>query len=251
MQLGNCWFDDAKGELINRASGDVWHLPRAEAQVLRLLLSQADQVVTKAQLRQGDDEHGELSDSSVARAVFMIRSFLGPGSELLIETVKGQGYRLHLTPIKAPVPAKRRLPSRRLGPVPIWIPALLMLALLFVGGYFALRVGEMSPTAPLKVQSLVQADGQMVKLVLYAHSRSNNTLLLEKAAELATVLGDCRHSRWRDVFMSLSHDSRVLNLTLRGDYLGQAVVRNLKISDGRSPRRFISPDWLKEVDICD
>lgn len=253
MQLGECWFDDARGELTNSASGDVWHLPRAELQVLRLLVRHPDEVVSKSDLRRGDEAHDDLSDSSVARAVFMIRSFIGPGSELLIETVKGQGYMLRQQVASPAAPHQScqiRL-GHRFSVMPVWLLALLMLLAISASIYYVYRVGELAPTAPLRVQTLTQADGQLVKLVLYAHSRSNNTLLLDKAAIIAGALGDCRKSRWRDVFVSLSHDSRVLNITMRGDYLGQAVVRNLKVSDGREPRAFISPEWLKEVDICD
>lgn len=251
MQLGDCWFDDARGELVNSVSGDVWHLPRAELQVLRLLVQHPDTVVCKTDLRRGDEEHGDLSDSSVARAVFMIRSFIGPGSELLIETVKGQGYMLRLQAPAPLKPAPSRLLCRRVSVVPVWLLSLMMLLAIGASAYYVYRVGEMSPTVPLRVDILSQTDGQPVRLVLYAHSRSNNTLLLDRASVIGAALTACRASRWRDVFVSLSHDSRVLNLTMRGDYLGQAVVRNLKVSDGREPRAFISPEWLREVDICD
>ncbi len=135
--------------------------------------------------------------------------------------------------------------------VPVWLLSFAMLLAIAGGVYYAWRVAELAPSAPYRVDTLTQADGQMVRLVLYAHSRSNNTLLVEKAAMIGSVLAECRSSRWRDVYLSLSHDSRVLNLTLRGEYLGQAVVRNLKLSNGREPRDFISAEGLREVDICD
>lgn len=251
MQLGDCWFDDARGELTNSTSGDVWHLPRAELQVLRLLVQNPDAVVSKTELRRGDEDHDDLSDSSVARAVFMIRSFIGPGSELLIETVKGQGYMLRLERPAASKSSKASGVPRRFSVVPVWLLSVMMLLAMGASTYYVYRVGEMSPTVPLRVQTLTQGDGQTVRLVLYAHSRSNNTLLLDRATILGAALADCYKSRWRDVFLSLSHDSRVLNLTMRGDYMGQAVVRNLKVSDGREPRAFISREWLREVDICD
>ncbi|WP_372872004.1 transcriptional regulator [Shewanella sp.] len=253
MQLGDCWFDEARGELTKSSSGDVWHLPRAELQVLRMLVQHPEQVVAKSDLRRGDESHDDLSDSSVARAIFMIRSFIGPGSELLIETVKGQGYVLRMPKIGPPGarPSSPYRLSGRFSSMPLWLLALMMLLAVCASAYYVYRIGEMSPTAPLRVQTLTQMDGQLVKLVLFAHSRSNNTLLLEKATLIGSALTQCRGSRWRDVFVSLSHDSRVLNLTMRGDYMGQAVVRNLKISDGREPRTFISQAWLEEVDICD
>lgn len=97
MQVGSCWFDKDRGLLVEQARNESWHLPRAELQVLTLLVEHQGKLVSKHDLKTGDGEHPPLTDTSLARAVFMIRSFLGPQYEGLIETVKGQGYLLHNT----------------------------------------------------------------------------------------------------------------------------------------------------------
>lgn len=53
MHLGHCRFNKAKGELTNQQTGDVWHLPRAERQVLSLLIDYQGQVVAKPLLKKG------------------------------------------------------------------------------------------------------------------------------------------------------------------------------------------------------
>ncbi|HAY93461.1 MAG TPA: helix-turn-helix domain-containing protein, partial [Shewanella sp.] len=51
-------------------------------------------------------------------------------------------------------------------------------------------------------------------------------------------------------YASLSHDKQVLNITFRGEKLGQSVIRNIKISDFTRPKTFIDAVWLQEVNIC-
>ncbi|MGS0730734.1 winged helix-turn-helix domain-containing protein, partial [Shewanella sp. 0m-11] len=115
MQLGHCRFDIEKEELTNLDNGNTWHLPRAELQVLTLLIDYQGKVVAKPLLKAGDGKQPPLSDSSVTRAVFTLRSFLGPQYESLIETVKGQGYLLrHHRSRKATQPGspRKRLPFK-------------------------------------------------------------------------------------------------------------------------------------------
>lgn len=48
MQLGDCRFDRHTGVLTNDLTGEEWHLPRAELQVLLLLLANSDKVDRKS-----------------------------------------------------------------------------------------------------------------------------------------------------------------------------------------------------------
>jgi hypothetical protein len=88
-------------------------------------------------------------------------------------------------------------------------------------------------------------------VILYSPSNTNNELLIDQGQQLTQSLLDCTETVWNRAFLSLSHDKQVLNITLRGDYFGQSIIRNLKISDLRQPKRFINPEWLEQVNICD
>lgn len=246
MQLGNCWFNAEKGELVNQDNGDSWHLPRAELQVLHLLIEYQGKLVAKPLLKSGDGQHSPLSDSSVTRAVFMLRSFLGPQHESLIETVKGQGYLLRHK-------RRRRQLTRFSRPFnPSWVWGLVVIALVMLVSMSVLQMPLASdpPPAPLKTLPVSLLSGQKLNVILYASSKTNNALLLKQANEMQLSLSECKASSWKNIYLSLSHDKQVLNMTLRGEYLGQSIVRNLKVSDLRQPKEFITQAWLKEVDIC-
>ncbi|WP_345884430.1 helix-turn-helix domain-containing protein [Shewanella algae] len=247
MQIGDCWFDEASGELQHRGRGDSWHLPRAELQVLKLLLANQGRLVSRIELRAGDDNHPPLSDSSVARAVCMLRAFLGPEYESLIETVKGQGYLLRSSVARKPAGV---LESRlNAGPKQLLV-GLVLIFMLGLSLFYLYRLPRVAPTIPLNKQELTLLSGQRMELFFYSNSRTNNQLLTEQGKVLASALAQCKSSPWRKLYVSLSHDKQVLNLTLRGEYLGQSVVRNLKVSDGRQVKAFVSVPWLKEVDLC-
>ncbi|WP_445773776.1 winged helix-turn-helix domain-containing protein [Shewanella sp.] len=249
MQLGHCRFDISKGELINQETGVVWHLPRAELHVLTLLVEYQGKVVAKPLLESGHDDDSHFSSASVARAIFTLRSFLGPQYETLIETVKGQGYLL------------RHHRARKAPDNPgVNISKPLVFALLVVTGLAGILMASLwwfnqsseaiTPAQPLSLETVTLASGQQVELVLYSPSKTNNELLVEQSQQFIQGLQLCSVTIWSRVFLSLSHDKQVLNITLRGDHYGQSLIRNLKISDLRQPKQFVTPQWLAQLNIC-
>lgn len=263
MQLGDCLFDSKKGLLTHQVTQEQWVLPRAELQVLRLLVANHDKVVAKHVLGSADAEHLALSDSSVTRAVFMLRSFLGPAHEQMIETIKGKGYRLRLE-------ISSRKGVKKLNP-PLWITALvsrlfgcqhrrtklgvglLIVAVipLVVMQWMGQFVEPSTHTEPLSKQVIALESGQKVMLISYAKSKTNNTSLLALTQRLAQGFKLCESAPWRQVYLSLSHDKQVFNITMKGEKLGQSIVRNLKLTDFRQNKVFISDQWLAEVSLCE
>jgi len=247
MQLGHCRFDTDKGDLINLDNGEVWHLPKAELHVLSLLVEYQGKVVAKPLLTSGNGDKSYLSGASVARAVFTLRSFLGPQYESLIETVKGQGYLLR----------HHRTRKQTAGVVPVVIRQhsgfiILAIMILILGSVALIKMPSrvIVPTQPLSRYSVTLLSGQLVDVILYSPSRTNNEVLIEQGRQIQQRFADCDVSSWKTVFLSLSHDKQVLNITLRGESLGQSLIRNLKISDLRQPKQFVNRDWLTEVNIC-
>ncbi|MCE9677778.1 helix-turn-helix domain-containing protein [Shewanella sp. AS1] len=268
MQLGDCLFDRQRGLLTNQVNGDEWHLPRAELQVLTLLLDNQNRVVPKQTLGACDAEHPALSDSSVTRAVFMLRSFLGPMHENMIETVKGKGYRLRLDRASAQSLHNRDSSLNRLNQyyqdavtwlfgrrnrvLKAWVGVLVLCLCLLVAQQW-LRSGQTESvrTEPFATETITLASGQKVALISFAKSRTNNTSLVELSRRLGEGLARCKVTPWQKVYLSLSHDKQVFNVTLRGERFGQSLVRNLKLTDFRQQKSFISEAWLTEVSLCE
>ncbi|MBQ4890431.1 helix-turn-helix domain-containing protein [Shewanella sp. MMG014] len=249
MHLGHCRFNKAKGELTNQQTGDVWHLPRAERQVLSLLIDYQGQVVAKPLLKKGDEQAPPLSDASVTHAIFTLRAFLGPQYETLIETVKGQGYLLK--PHRSRKHQSQRLPSNVIilaTCIGIFVIVSIMTTIILWGQFSETAT---SPAQPFSESTVTLASGKTVDVILYSSSKTNNALLKEQGTQLEQSLAECKQSSLQSVYLSLSHDEQVLNITLRGELIGQSVIRNLKISDLRQPKKFVSQQWLKGVEICD
>lgn len=246
MLLGDCKFDKDAAELVNQITHEQWHLPRAELQVLSLLIKHRGQLVSKHELKTGSGEHAPLTDASVARAVFMIRSFLGPQYECLIETVKGQGYLLR----QQVCHGRRSLTPAALKSIPLWAVGILFGFMFGLSAIYFVSIDHGIPTVPLVYRELAVGEHQQVKLSLYANSKTNNGMLLSLGEQFAQHVEACGQSVWDHAYLSLSHDKQILNITLKGERLGQSVVRNLKISDFRHPKLFINTVWLNEVNIC-
>ncbi|QSX32917.1 helix-turn-helix domain-containing protein [Shewanella avicenniae] len=247
MRIGDCWFDPTNGELKHQRDDKRWHLPRAELHVLNTLIAHQGSPVSKFDLRGGDDEYPPLSDSSVARAVCMLRSYLGPEHELLIETIKGKGYLLHSqTPSKS---AKQASPRWRYC-YWRWLLSAGLALLVMASLYYLNHHTDPTPSEPVANQVLYTQSGQQLQLMLYANSRTNNQLLMQQAEVINQAMQTCNTTIWHEVYASLSHDKQVLNMTLRGESKGQSVVRNLKISDARQPKDFINKVWLQGANLC-
>lgn len=249
MQLGHCRFDIGKGDLINQDTGVVWHLPRAELHVLSLLVEYQGKVVVKSLLESGHEDDSHLSSASVARAIFTLRSFLGPQYESLIETVKGQGYMLRAHRARKETASTWLTPFIR--PQQVLLMVIVLVALLLAGlWWFNQQRHTVNPALPLSVETVTLKSEQQVDVILYSLSNTNNELLIDQAQQLVKSLQQCPVTIWSRVFLSLSHDKQVLNITLRGDHFGQSLIRNLKISDLRQPKQFVTSQWLAELNIC-
>ncbi|WP_311991257.1 helix-turn-helix domain-containing protein [Shewanella sp. SP1S2-4] len=246
MQLGGCRFDRERGILIELSRDESWHLSRAELQVLTLLLAHQGQLVSKHMLKTGDGQGPPLTDASLSHVISRLRSFLGPSHEGLIETVKGQGYLLR----PSNGSEYRGINYLRLHTVPLWSALVLFGVMLAFSVFYLKHTDHSKPTQALMMSILSLASGQQVRLNLYADSSASNTLLFEMGERLSTGLIACGKSDWADVYASLSHDKQVLNMTFRGEKLGQSVLRNISISDLSRPKTFIDSAWLREVNIC-
>jgi DNA-binding winged helix-turn-helix (wHTH) protein/TolB-like protein len=149
-------FDAASGEL--RKHGRAVAIEPQPAKALALLLSRADDIVTREELRDavwGKDTHVDF-DRGIAYCVSQIRAALGDSGEnpRFVQTVPKRGFKFiaPLTPPPSPIvpPAATILPNAIKQPQPPWwLVLLLAVAGLAVTGTVIYLVPVRPPAAPL------------------------------------------------------------------------------------------------------
>ncbi|SHH93697.1 winged helix-turn-helix domain-containing protein [Ferrimonas marina] len=273
VHIGTCSFLPDTKRLLH-TNGEQWDLPRAECQVLTLLVAERGRPVDKLRLRCGEFDQPQVGESAVARAVFQLRNFLEDEDHTLIETIKGVGYRLanepqagsaeqqiaspsvdsvepqpSLAAIK-PQPAQEK-PTR----VPWWVRnralslllvgVLLVLLLLTHASYF-IRTQASSGFEPRQI-----SHGD-VTLHWYSPSTGHGLDQQALSDRILKSLAQCPEAPWESVYIALSSDQQGLSVTLVGhDEGGQLKLRNLKVVDTRLRGDFAPEQWFQKGGLCD
>ncbi|MBY5991241.1 transcriptional regulator [Ferrimonas balearica] len=249
MRLGQVIFHRQHAELEHSNSGERWHLPRAELLVLTQLLDHPGIVMSKQRLRCGGETEPVMSDSAVVKAVFTLRNFMGDKDSPLIQTVPGKGYRLALP--SEPPPDTPTADFVR--PAPWWAVALLLVMVLVAALAWWWPVPKgITPIPPH--QDPIQLEdraGQPIQIIRVSATDMDLVMINAIRDRLALQLSQCNRTPWQRLFLARSNDGQVLNLTFQGERNGQAMLRNIKISDFRSRPQFLSEAWLEEVSLCD
>ncbi|WP_298444257.1 winged helix-turn-helix domain-containing protein [uncultured Ferrimonas sp.] len=249
--IGCCRYDLERGELRHPDKAKPWHLPRVEQQLLRHLVQQRGQVLSKQQLRLDQQQQLAFSNSAVVKGIFTLRHYIGTDSHQLLQTVTGQGY--CLAPLPQSNHADPLLPIRS-GSWQPWAGLTLAALLAVVLAWPTLQRWAINPShsnAQQQISQIHTANGDAITIYSMANSLANSQLLASNRQRLATTLERCLSSRWDRAYMALSHDGMMLNITLIADLLNSVQLRNIKISDFRINTDFLSNRWIKEANLCD
>ncbi|WP_052074412.1 hypothetical protein [Shewanella mangrovi] len=141
----------------------------------------------------------------------------------------------------------------QMNPAPKMLGVVIVLvAMLALSVFFLKRFPLDTVTMPLSQQTLTLASGQQVQLLLYANSRMNNHILESHATILAAALMQCRQQvPWQQVYLSISHEKQMLNISMKGEQGGHFKLRNIKASDIERHMGFFSQQWLAGVNLCE
>lgn len=92
LTVGNTTWNEAAGEIVS--NGQLVDLRPSERRVLTLLLRKAGAVITKSALEEAMSEIGrEISPNAIEVLISRVRRALAAaGSDLVIETMRGEGY---------------------------------------------------------------------------------------------------------------------------------------------------------------
>ncbi|WP_417762725.1 hypothetical protein [Shewanella sp.] len=129
--------------------------------------------------------------------------------------------------------------------------SLLLMLMLALSVYFLKHFPAGEVAMPLAQQNLTLASGQQVQLLLFANSRTNNHILQSRATILASALLQCRATVWQQVYLSISHEKQIMNVTMKGSKDGHFLLRNIKASDVDRHMGFFNQQWLAGVNLCE
>ena len=93
---------------------------------------------------------------------------------------------------------------------------------------------------------------QQIELIWLQSPKKSSQQVSNMEQKIITAFNLCPIVKWRDVYLALSNDMQVLNISMEGySNNGELLVRNIKTSDFTLRPNFISPTWLQGVSLCD
>ncbi|QQX79401.1 helix-turn-helix domain-containing protein [Shewanella sp. KX20019] len=249
MRLKIFEFDIANSQLFNSETQSSVHLTRTECQVLELLATHPNQVMSKGQLACAGSQTAVMSESAVAKAVFTLRKHFGEAHAELIETFPRKGYRLN---IAAPNASWSQHSKARKKYLLLTVTALFISCIAVVTAMHEYILFK-HIDAPIKTsRNIVLDNGQKLILTWLESPRIRLRQEVSVEAKVVFALNRCPHLTWDRVYLAFSNDMQVLNVSMLGKTAkGGTLMRNIKTIDFSLSPEFISEDWLKEVSLCD
>lgn len=245
MQIGGCWFDSDRQELIDRNKGQVWHLSREEFFVLKRLIKNQNKVVSKQKLLKEltSNVNAELQ---LVDIIYQLRGFLGPEYGALVETVSDQGYLLHST-LKC---SEKRLTDSPYKSISVLIYGIFTTILLVLMFWIYSELDPPYSIDTFFVQEIKLKNNQTIDLDLYPNASLNQKKLIAKMNPLKMNLRQCSGSKWDQISLSVSDDNALLNIVLfkEGD---KPLFKNVKVLLSNTNFSFMNLDWLYKVGICE
>ncbi len=244
MQIGCCWFDINQSTLSNQSNDTSWKMAKVEFAVLELLVRFRGQVLSKDQLLQQIPEEYR-TQAKLQEAIDRLRFFMGKQSAQLLEAIDDQGFILHT----------RMKPSAKLttsGPFSGMtkqkyglLIAQIVLLIIFIHSIF----DPSESIKPVNEHKIMTSSG----LVSYypVSNAGEPTAELESLSRLfVQQIELCERVLWDDVFVSLTHNQRVISIVLKRKNQGKTEVQNVKGVSADTSKDYINQSWLKRSGIC-
>jgi DNA-binding winged helix-turn-helix (wHTH) protein len=162
IRIGSYSFDRA-ARLLNRNGLDT-SLPRKAADVLDLLLSNMNALVSRDAIFARVWPEGFVQESNLTQTVYLLRKSLAADPAISIENVPRRGYRLRVADGKGRSPNGRALRSRALA-----VAGLAFAAIVCIGAWVDVR-----PTVPRPLPMMARED---LDLAIYHFDRFENLRL--------------------------------------------------------------------------
>ena len=246
MQIGDCWFDIPARQLFGQKDGQVLCLSDDEFNVLDLLVSQQDKVVSRQALLVVLEEHAN-SELVLIDIIHTLRTSLGNKYAPLIETVADQGFMLH-SRLKRSRSSLTDSPYQTMSVV---LYSLLTAAILLMVFWLYSEVDTPKNIEGYYTREVTLLGGALLPVNIYPVPRTAGRKAREKQVDyFIQQLKQCTQVPWEQVSVSFSTDGNMLNLLLFKRESGVPEYENIKVYQDDVNISFIDPAWLEKAGVC-
>jgi len=241
MQIGHCWYDRQNKQLIDQAKDISWPLNDQEYWVLEQLVQHRGQVVSIHQLKSP-----HMHRTTMLKIIESLIQFLGGGKDILLEYIPNQGVILY----KNTTSQHASLLMSPRGTLP-YSHYLLIIMLVIAGCVYA--YSGLSTTSHIKAdysERIVSKQGGLTQLLVYAADEENYKLN-EQVNIIAKHIKSCDAIAWQTITLALSRDKLSLSIIMLQQTEAAWLYHNVKLSRAYVDQKWLSPNWLKEVHICE
>ncbi|MCL1141273.1 hypothetical protein [Shewanella gaetbuli] len=240
MQIGRCWFDQQKKQLIDQSTEQIWSLNEHEFAVLAQLVFHRGRVVSLEQL-----SPIKITNEELTHVVESICRYLGEQHKSLIEYVPEQGIILHKKVISHPFrlldSPKRAISYGNY----ILILILTVLAMTFVYS----NLSYPTNTKPNFARQILSTQGNITHLLVYGN-KQNNDSLRRKTEAISRHLRRCNILPWQSITVAFSEDNLNLSVVMKRKNSDGWEFNNAKLILPNLDHYHVHSDWYKEVSIC-
>ncbi|WP_076540827.1 hypothetical protein [Shewanella sp. UCD-KL21] len=249
MQIGCCWFDDKQKVLSNQSKATTWQLNNNEFWVLSLLAKHRGQVVPIESLSfPTDGQHQQqISEEDLQQIIALFQDYLGASHSRLIELIPNQGVILY-TKVVAGKNGLFDSPNKVMSYGQyIVIILLTLIALFFVHSH----LNNQESVKPDASREFLTQQGNVSNLYLYTSKASEIDLDLNSIADrISNQLRNCPIMPWDVISATLAEDNKAVSIVMKKRLPDRWRFYNIKVMRDQAQRRFVTPEWLKKVNIC-
>lgn len=247
MQIGGCWFDAQKRQLVGRTDGQVLSLSDDEFSVLDLLVSQQDKVVSKQALLELLSEHAN-PELELVDIIHKLRTFLGDKYAPMLEIVADQGYLLH----KQLKQRKTTLTDSPYQTMSILLYSFLTAVILLMVFWLYSEVDTPKNIEGYYTHQVTLKSGAHLPVHVYPVPRIAGRKDREAQVEFfLDQIKQCQTVPWEEVSVSFSGDNNMFNIILLKRSQDEPVYENIKVFQKDVNISFINPAWLVKAGVCE
>ncbi|WP_025819280.1 winged helix-turn-helix domain-containing protein [Shewanella marina] len=242
MQIGGCWFDIDRKELINQSKALTWYLAPQELALVEIMFAHQGRVVSIPHLIHSLQWHG-VNEARLTVMMQKLARFIASDDGTLLELVSDQGYILHNRPMP------RKLFDNPYRGISVRHYLLLVTLIFGMVIFVYSKLDNHASVLPKFERQVITENKQVIDFNVYG-TEQQKQLLSNRLDGFLGLLQQCDTVNWDSISTSLSADTQMFNIVLKRDNEGEVELQNLKVFTRAQKPNFMSMRWLKEAGIC-